>query len=250
MISPIVDLLFHPNVFFKNLMTEKENLVPPALIILVIGIFGAASAYLTSILTANMLGTTGFAPSVIIGIAVIFAFFGVFVSWAIISGIFYVISIVFKGNGEFSRSLEIVGYGFIPRIIGSFITLVFALVYLPQVIVPKITQDMLRDPQACTERNKSPDERSGDGPVLPDLYGSHYCFSSLEHGLLDLRHEIRTSINFAECSILCRNSGYSVYSVSDLRNVSVLCTLLRDAGKGKRECDVSYGEDRWVRETL
>ncbi|MFZ0005229.1 MAG: Yip1 family protein [Methanoregula sp.] len=155
MISPIVDLLFHPNVFFKNLMTEKENLVPPALIILVIGIFGAASAYLTSILTANMLGTTGFAPSVIIGIAVIFAFFGVFVSWAIISGIFYVISIVFKGNGEFSRSLEIVGYGFIPRIIGSFITLVFALVYLPQVIVPKITQDMLRDPQAVLNATKA-----------------------------------------------------------------------------------------------
>ena len=249
MISPIVDLLFHPNVFFKNLMTEKENLVPPALIILVIGIFGAASAYLTSILTANMLGTTGFAPSVIIGIAVIFAFFGVFVSWAIISGIFYVISIVFKGNGEFSRSLEIVGYGFIPRIIGSFITLVFALVYLPQVIVPKITQDMLRDPQAVLNATKA--LMSDPAMVsLPDLYGSHYCFSSLEHGLLDLRHEIRTSINFAECSILCRNSGYSVYSVSDLRNVSVLCTLLRDAGKGKRECDVSYGEDRWVRETL
>jgi hypothetical protein len=155
MVSNLLDLLFRPDAFFKDLMTEKENFIPPALIILVAGILGAVSAYMSSSLTANMLGTTGFAPGVIIGIAVVFAFFGVFVSWAIITGIFYVISIVFKGNGDFSRSLEIIGYGFIPKIIGSFITLVLAFVYLPQVIVPKITQDMLSDPQAVLNATKA-----------------------------------------------------------------------------------------------
>ena len=59
----------------------------------------------------------------------------------------YGISAVFKGTGTFKRTLEFVGYGYIPQIIGSLITLVIALEYIPRVVIPHISFDP-SDPNA------------------------------------------------------------------------------------------------------
>jgi hypothetical protein len=45
---------------------------------------------------------------------------------------------IFKGNGSFNRTLEFVGYGFIPQIFGSLVTLAMAVYYLPMVQVPVV----------------------------------------------------------------------------------------------------------------
>ncbi|MEI7434468.1 MAG: Yip1 family protein, partial [Methanomicrobiales archaeon] len=58
--------------------------------------------------------------------------------WLIGSAIFYLISMAFKGTGGYNRTLEFVGYGFIPQIFGSLLTLIMAVYYLPMVKVPVV----------------------------------------------------------------------------------------------------------------
>jgi hypothetical protein len=71
---------------------------------------------------------------------------GSFIVWLIIAVIFYLISILFKGQGSFNRVLEVVGYGYLPQIAGSIITLVVAIFYIPQITVPVLTTAAIQDP--------------------------------------------------------------------------------------------------------
>jgi hypothetical protein len=75
---------------------------------------------------------------VIILAAVIATFVITFVSWLVFAGIFFILSTLFKGKGTFNRTLEIVGYGFLPQIVGGIITVIVALEYIPNVMVQSI----------------------------------------------------------------------------------------------------------------
>ncbi|RPJ52548.1 MAG: hypothetical protein EHJ95_03845 [Methanobacteriota archaeon] len=43
----------------------------------------------------------------------------VYLAWVIMTAFFYVLSLVFKGKGTFNRTLEFVGYGYLPQLIGA-----------------------------------------------------------------------------------------------------------------------------------
>jgi hypothetical protein len=154
MASQLIDLLINPDAFFQKRMAEKENLVIPTLIILAGAIIGAASGYLTSTLTSQMIGEAGFGTGFVVFISVIGAFIGVFVYWAIATGIFYLISMLFEGKGSFSRSLEATGYGFLPLVFGYLVTFAVALVYIPRITLPQLSQESLKDPQAVLNATK------------------------------------------------------------------------------------------------
>jgi hypothetical protein len=83
------------------------------------------------------------------------ALLGIFVFWAIWAGVFYLVSSVFKGQGTFKRSLEFVGYGYLPQIFGAILTSIVALQYIPRVIVPHITSAATQDPQLIQEAVKA-----------------------------------------------------------------------------------------------
>jgi len=148
MVKSLVNALIHPNAFFKDALTEKESLKIPGLIVIILGVFSAGYAYLIGGLTGRMLA--GMLPGMesIIAISTIFvAVILVFLFWVIWTGLFYVISSVFKGKGSFKRSLEFVGYGYLPQILGVILTIIVALQYLPRVVVPQITSAMAQNPQ-------------------------------------------------------------------------------------------------------
>jgi hypothetical protein len=152
----IPDILFRPDAFFNNAMNEKESLKIPALIILTGGIVVAAYAYLMGELSARMMA--GLMPgmdSFIMFSAVIGALVFTFISWLIAAGVFYIVSVFFKGEGSFSRVMEVVGYGYLPQIAGSLITLVAAIEYLPKVTVPILTKAALQDPVAIEAAMKA-----------------------------------------------------------------------------------------------
>jgi hypothetical protein len=86
---------------------------------------------------------------------IIGAFLGIFVFWVVWAGVFYLISIVFKGQGTFKRSLEFVGYGYLPQIFGAILTSIVALLYIPRIIVPHITSTATQDPQLIQEAVKT-----------------------------------------------------------------------------------------------
>jgi hypothetical protein len=75
------------------------------------------------------------------------AFIGfVLIWWIIFAGVFTVISMVFKGSGSFKRTLQCTGYGLLPVVIGSVISLLVALYYVPMIQAPVLTS--FSDPAA------------------------------------------------------------------------------------------------------
>jgi len=152
----LVNVLVHPNDFFRTALAEKESLKIPGLIVLILGIVSAAYAYLIGGLTGEMLA--GLVPGMesIIAISTLFgALFGVFLFWGIWTGVFYLISAVFKGTGTFKRALEFVGYGSLPQIFGILLSVLVALQYIPKVIVPRIPSSAAQDPQVIIDATTS-----------------------------------------------------------------------------------------------
>ncbi len=152
----LIDILIRPGAFFQDAIAEKESLKIPGLIVLAMGIVSAVYAYLIGGLTGKMMA--GLIPGMesIITISTIFgALFGIFVFWGIWTGVFYLISSLFKGKGTFKRSLEFIGYGYLPQIFGAILTVIVAIQYIPRVIVPEITSAASEDPQLIQEAVKT-----------------------------------------------------------------------------------------------
>jgi hypothetical protein len=150
------EVLIKPGEFFKAAIAEKESFKIPGLILLALGIVSAVNAYLIGGLTGKMMA--GLVPgmeSIIAISTIIGAFLGIFVFWVVWAGVFYLVSLVFKGQGTFKRSLEFVGYGYLPQIFGAILTSIIALQYIPRVIVPHITSAATQDPQMIQEAVKS-----------------------------------------------------------------------------------------------
>jgi hypothetical protein len=138
--NSIVSILINPDAFFQQKMKEKEDLRIPALIVLAAGIVGAGYAVLMAQLSAKMMSSMmpGI-ESIILIAALAGALIGSFIVWLVWAGVVYGFSSVFKGDGSFRKTVEFVGYGFLPQVIGSVITLVAAFEYLPQVHVTAIS---------------------------------------------------------------------------------------------------------------
>jgi hypothetical protein len=152
----LFDILIRPGAFFQDAIAEKENLKVPILIVLALGIVSAVNGYLIGGLTGKMM--TGLIPDMesMIAISTILgALLGIFVFWGIWAGVFYLISSLFKGKGTFKRSLEFIGYGYLPQIFGAILTVIVAIQYIPRVIVPEITSAAAQDPQLIQEAVKA-----------------------------------------------------------------------------------------------
>jgi hypothetical protein len=152
----IIDLLIRPGAFFQNAMNEKESLKFPALVVLAGGIVGALYGYLIGGLTGQLLNAIMPGMDTIIMLStVIGALIGTFIFWAIWAGVMYAFSFAFKGEGSFRRTLEFVGYGYLPQVFGTLITTVIALEYIPRIHVPQISAAAAQNPDLITEAVKT-----------------------------------------------------------------------------------------------
>ena len=148
----LFDILIRPGAFFQDAIAEKESLKIPGLIVLVLGIVSSIYGYLIGGLTGKMMAGLIPGMELIIAISTILgALLGIFIFWMIWAGVFYLVSLVFKGNGTFKRTLEFVGYGYLPQIFGAILTLIVAMQYIPRVIVPQIATNAAEDPQLIQE---------------------------------------------------------------------------------------------------
>ena len=129
----MTNVLINPNRFFEERSKEEISLKMPFLIILIIGIISAISAYISnSAIMENLPVPAEAKPFMaitsivtLITTPLIFLLF-----WLIYSGAFQGISILFKGEGEFKRTLEFTGYGFMPSIFSSIISLIVTYYYV------------------------------------------------------------------------------------------------------------------------
>jgi hypothetical protein len=147
MLQNIIDVLTHPDTFFQEKIGSAENLKIPFMFVAIAGVISAIYGYLAGSVTSRMFAQMGGGIGDIVAVSSILgAFITVVVLWLIWTAVFYLISMAFKGTGNFSRTLEFVGYGFIPQIFSSLVTLIMAVYYIPMVQVPVVRS--LTDPVA------------------------------------------------------------------------------------------------------
>jgi hypothetical protein len=152
----LTDILIRPDAFFGMIMSEKESLKIPALIVLAGSIVAAAYGYMIGGLTARMMASAMPGIETIITLSTIGgALIGTFIFWILWAGITYALSLAFKGQGSFTRVLEVVGYGYLPQIFGSVITLAAAIEYIPKIIVPTLSSAALQDPVVIEQTMKA-----------------------------------------------------------------------------------------------
>ena len=130
----MLEVLTNPDSFFEKKMSEDISFKMPIVIILVVGIIGAINAIIMmqKIMAELPSDAAQFASFGAIAGA-IGAVIAVFVMWLIYTVVFYVISLAFKGEGEFKRVLQFVGYGFIPSIASGIIGLILMIKALPTI---------------------------------------------------------------------------------------------------------------------
>lgn len=152
----VIDILIHPDAFFRDIVHEKEDLKFPFLIVLVGSLIAAGYGYLIGSLTARMMSSAMAGIDLIITISsVLGAVIGTFLFWIAGAGIFYAISCAFNGQGSFKRVLEVVGYGYLPQVFGSLIMLVAAMEYIPRITVPTMSAAAFQDPVVMEQTMKA-----------------------------------------------------------------------------------------------
>ena len=153
--SNMADVLTNPDRFFAELSGRDVSLKTPAGIVLIVATITAISLAMMFSATAPTLPEEAAAISGMSDmfpvICVITGLLVPFIMWPLYTGVFYVISIFFGGEGFFKRCLEFVGYGFIPIIVSSLIGLVIFITMPPAIDVfsvdPElIEQTLMQDP--------------------------------------------------------------------------------------------------------
>ncbi|MCK9298248.1 YIP1 family protein [Methanoculleus sp. YWC-01] len=133
-------VLLDPGRFFEARMQEKPSLKIPALIAVVMGLIGAVSVIPMTDITMAML------PAEMQGLGVLmtiisaaFAFVGGFLAWVIYGFVFYLVSMIFKGQGDLERTMEFTGYGLLPQVFGGIIGTYFSFQLLSGLNIPPMT---------------------------------------------------------------------------------------------------------------
>lgn len=147
----LLDLLARPERFFSSLEGKEPDLRIPAAIAIVGAIIAAIAGYAMSGLYAELYAGVAEGMGSLMGIIMaVSAFIGFLVMWWLVMAVaFFLISLLFKGRGKFTHTLANTGYGLVPVIIGSVVTTLVFLSYLPRIVVPVIRN--IQDPAVIQE---------------------------------------------------------------------------------------------------
>jgi len=147
MAESIMKILFRPDEFFEEHAAKEPALGLPFGIVLIYAALSAILGYQMTVLMAPMYASIAEGYE---GIIIFFGAAGGFVSaiifWIIASVIFYLLSMIFKGEGSMKKVLEAVGYGIAPLIASVGIAIIWLSMIADQIITPVIRDFM--DPAA------------------------------------------------------------------------------------------------------
>ncbi|MDD1675568.1 MAG: YIP1 family protein [Methanomicrobiales archaeon] len=206
------DLLLVPDRFFQE--QDSEKLVIPLIIIGMIGIISAVSAYFVTTVTIQALVTAMPAGSQqYLGIAILFAIIGgilgAYLLWVVASVIFFGLSAVFHGSGSFKKTLVNIGYGFVPQIIGGAISTYYMYQFASSVRIPRITDPNLIN-QVMKELMADPNF------VLGSAVGILFMLWSANIWIFGLKHARNLSTRDAAICVLAPVGIYLIYTLYTL----------------------------------
>ena len=209
----MLEVLTNPDKFFETRMKGEESLKLPVFIVLISGIIGGISTFLSSSIMMEAMAKTlppeaqGFISFMPIGSA-IGAVIASFIAWLIIAAVFFGISCIFKGEGKFKRTLEFVGYGYIPTIIGGLISAVLVYNFVTTVQIPPITiTDPTEIQEVITPLMKSP------MLMLSSAVGILFMLWSANIWVFGLKHARNLSTRNALITVAIPVAAYILYSV-------------------------------------
>jgi len=217
--NSLLSALVSPNAFFENAQKEKENLRIPALIVLAAAVLAGVHGYIVSGPVARLMA--GAMPSlgtIVLLAAIIVPLIVTFVIWAFWTGIIYAISLAFKGTGSFKKMLECTGYGYIPQIAGSLITLIAALEYIPKVVVPQITSATLQNPEAITAATKAlmQDPAMTEFTQIATIVSIVFLLWSANIWIFAVKHARNLSMRDAAICVFIPVLAYILYTIYSL----------------------------------
>jgi len=135
-----IRVLLDPGRFFEERMQGEPGLKIPALIVLVYGLIGAVAAALTVNVIIALLPAEAQAFGAIgVAFAAVGAVIVGFLAWIICAAVFYIVSMLFRGEGTFTRTLEFTGYGLLPLIFGGIIGSAFSYQIISNLTIPPVT---------------------------------------------------------------------------------------------------------------
>ena len=207
----MLEVLTNPNKFFETRKKGEESLKLPVFIVLISGIIGGISAFLSSSMMIEAMSKTlppevqSFMSFMPIGSAIGVVVFS-FITWLIIAAVFFGISCIFKGEGKFKRTLEFVGYGYIPTIIGGLISAVLLYNFVTTVQIPTIT-DPTKINEVITPLMKSP------MMLLSSAVSILFMLWSANIWVFGLKHARNLSTRNALITVAIPVAAYILYSV-------------------------------------
>jgi hypothetical protein len=210
------DLIINPNQFFAMVMSRKENLKIPGLIVLAAGVIAAVNAYIVGGITAKMMGQLMPGMDTIIAAgAVAGAIIGTLMFWLIRSGVIYALSAVFKGSGGFQRTLECIGYGYLPQAFGTLITLVAATQYVPKVHVTELSSAALQDPAMIETAIKAmmQDPAMRELSQISSVVTIIFLLLSANIWIFGIRNARMLSLKDAAICVLVPVIAFSIYTI-------------------------------------
>ena len=133
-------LITDPNAFFEELKQKDVRIRKPLVIVLLLAVILAIYQYFLMNRLSQAFPVE-IAQFFLVGacIGIIGSFIGIFAVWLILAVIMHGISSFFDGKGSFKRTFEFVGYGFLPSLIGSAITVPMSAYYISKAEIPKIS---------------------------------------------------------------------------------------------------------------
>lgn len=146
----IRDLILDPDKFFRELSNREPSLLTPFLIALTLSVLNTIYAYYKFSVMASF-----FPPdmqellSIFLVFALLTSFLGGFIGWVLVAGIMHLVSILFKGKGPFKRTLEFIGYGFFPNIVGVLLTMLISYYFLSGLELPTLATEQLKNPEVA-----------------------------------------------------------------------------------------------------
>lgn len=139
-------LITNPNEFFQELSREDVRIQKPMTIVVAIAAIISAYQYLLAAKLSQVI-PSDLAGFFVVGayIGIIGSFIGIFAVWLILTVMMHGLSsLLFNGKGSFRRTFEFTGYGFLPSLVGSLVTIPMSAYYVLNAKVPKISIEQLQ----------------------------------------------------------------------------------------------------------
>ncbi len=145
-------LITDPDTFFEELKGEEVRIGRPAVIVVVLAVILSAYQYLL-VIKLSQAFPSELASFVTVGgyIEIVASFIGVFAVWFILTVIMHGLSAFFDGKGSFRRTFEFVGYGFLPSLLGSAVTVPVSAHYVLSAEVPSLSLSALQQNPAIAK---------------------------------------------------------------------------------------------------